>query len=421
MSRGSDATIKHARSAGALTVLFFSLAALAKETAIIAPLALFAWELISSLILRRIANGRRQIADTASPSSETPGDAGSRRGMASAVPNPPPLRLRALAPAVRTSFLLLFPLAPLALWFVYHYHRTGYLFGNPFFFQYNVTATLHPLRILVALGMRLWQLLGYMNMFVLTLATAMALTFPPRDDRRAIAAPQQLALAAVVVAYAIVLAVIGGAVLARYLLPATPLVILIFVSTLRRRLPWWPAVIVVIGAGFVAGLLFNPPWRFAPEDNLAYRDYVLLHKGADTFVATKYPQKIVLTAWPASDELTRPWLRYVDSGVRVLRLENFTLAQVMAARLRRDDYDIVLAFSTKYEPRGLNLTHLLPFWERLQTRFFDYHRDLPPDAIARLLAARIVYQRTRGGQWIAVLDLEHAQNASRQSPVASRQ
>ncbi len=373
-------------------IVFFSLAAVSKETAIITPLALFAWEFACPWMSRwrddqslcfRVARAR--------------------------------------------SLLLLVPLLPLAAWFSWHLHRTGYLFGNPEFFRYNIAATLHPLRILVALGTRLWQLLGYMNMFVLTLATAAALTLPPiRDvmsarkrargngdaevERRAIVLPVQLVFAAVILAHLIVLSVVGGAVLARYLLPVTPLVILICVSTLRRRMPWWPAAVALVCAGFVTALFVNPPWRFAPEDNLAYRDYVLLHNGADSFVATRYPQKIVLTAWPASDELTRPWLRYVDRTVRVLRVENFTLEQMLNARQHRDEYDVVLAFSTKYEPRT-NLTGLLPFWERLQTRYFDFHRDLPPDAIARLLGGRIVYERRRAGQWIAVIDLEHTENA----------
>ncbi len=373
---------------------FFSLAALAKETAIITPLALFAWE----FVCRWLSRWRDDESICF------------RAGRA-------------------RSLLLLVPVLPLAAWFAWHLHRTGYLLGNPEFFRYNVAGTLHPLRILVAFGTRMWQLLGYMNLFVLTLAAAAALTLPPvrvalaarqraydgdaETERCPIPVAVQLVFAVVILSHVVALSVIGGAVLSRYLLPVTPLVILICVSTLRRRLPWWPAAVAVVCAGFVVALFVNPPWHFAPEDNLAYRDYVLLHKAADTFVATRYPQKVVLTAWPASDELTRPWLRYVDRTVRVLRLDNFTLAQVLNARQHRDEFDVVLAFSTKYEPRT-NLTALLPFWERLQTRYFDYHRDVPPDAIAHLLGGRIVYDRRRGGQWIAVIDLEHAENAALQ-------
>ena len=63
---------------------------------------------------------------------------------------------------------LLIPALPLALWYAYHYARTGYVFGNPEFFRYNVAATLSPTRFLLALAMRLWQVSGYLHLWVLT-------------------------------------------------------------------------------------------------------------------------------------------------------------------------------------------------------------------------------------------------------------
>ncbi len=45
---------------------------------------------------------------------------------------------------------LFFPLIPLALWYAFHYARTGFVFGNPEFFRYNVEATMQPLRIVLA-------------------------------------------------------------------------------------------------------------------------------------------------------------------------------------------------------------------------------------------------------------------------------
>ena len=47
-----------------------------------------------------------------------------------------------IAGTIIKAFSLLLPLLPLALWLAYHYHRTGYVFGNPEFFRYNVEATL---------------------------------------------------------------------------------------------------------------------------------------------------------------------------------------------------------------------------------------------------------------------------------------
>src|SRR4029077_15139097 len=147
---------------------------------------------------------------------------------------------RVLGMTKENSLWLLLPLLPLTAWFGFHFARTGYVFGNPGFFRYNVAATMQPLRILFAVLRRGWQLVGYMNLFVLTVAAALAMFFPAPhaaasdgdERRRRIAIPVQLVFAVVIAAYWLVMSIIGGAVLARYLLPAIPLVIILCVSTL---------------------------------------------------------------------------------------------------------------------------------------------------------------------------------------------
>ena len=351
------------RRAFGWAALWFTLAALAKETAIIAPLALFALELI------RQRSASHQVSKS------------------------------------RNSFWLLFPVLPLAGWFAFHYARTGYVFGNPEFFRYNVAATLQPLRILFALVRRGWQLFGHMNLLVLTVAAGLAMMFSPQQeadgtDRRRIAVPDQLAFAVVIAAYWLVLSFIGGAVLARYMLPAVPLMIIICVSTIRRRVRAWPVVIALVCAAFVGGLFSNPPYVFAPEDNLAYSDYVRLHQDAAAFLQQQEPASTILTAWPASDELSRPWLGYVNTPMSMTTVEDFTEAQLLAARNR--SFDVALVFSTKYEPpRKLPMPE---FWQRAQERFFDYHRDASPQLAAEILRGEIVFQERRGGQWVAVIE-----------------
>ncbi|MGI9104098.1 MAG: ArnT family glycosyltransferase [Terriglobales bacterium] len=410
-------------------VLFFALACLAKETAALVPVSLFAWE----LILRAIGNRKSAF------------------GNAVATPNYP----------ITRSFKLLASLIPLAAWFAFHYARTGHVFGNPEFFRYNLGGTLNPLRFFAALALRLWHLLGYMNMFLLTLATVGALLLPPRPGRDRIAPGTQAVLYVLIFAHVLALSVLGGAVLARYLLPVYPLAVVVGINTLWRRLPGWPAFAAAICAGFIVALLINPPYRFAPEDNLAYADYVRLHEAADVFVAQHYAAQAheslapdvsiarsaaggpplslpglarqggdssgdpklkvetetILTAWPASDELTRPWLGYVPRVVPVLRIEDFSLPQILAATEARARFRAALVFSTKYQPP---LLLRLPGWERLQTRFFGYHRDLPPEVIARLLGGRVVLQQRRAGLWVAVIEMDYAENALHSQPPRHR-
>ena len=365
------------------TILWFSLAALAKETAILAPLALAAWEFIGFLAQRTSFRKLWRNRDTQ------------------------PLRVVSL----------LIPVVPLAFWYAYHYARMGYVFGNPEFFRYNVAATLSPTRFLLALLMRLWQIGGYLHLWVLTLAMLLALwMLPPLNDstseRPRITIPVQMIFYVVILAYVLAMALIGGAVLARYMLPAVPLIILVSVSTLWRRFEWWPAAIAFVVLAFVAAWFWNPPYGFSPEDNLAYRDYIVLHENGEQFLEARYPMARVLTAWPASDELTRPWLGYITRPMSIVRIEDFSLDEILSSADFRSHYDVALIFSTKYEPAPARWDHWRE-WTELKTKFFGFHRDLPPAAVAHILGGRIVFSQERQGQWAAVIEMQQTdlQNA----------
>src|SRR5262249_8702127 len=131
-------------------VVFLGLAPLAKETAMVAPMALLGWELLCPLLHNIELQGeslcwqKRDWARTAS---------------------------------------LLFCLLPLALWLAYHHNKTGYFLGNPEYLRYNLGATLTPLRVILAMLIRLWHLLGYLNLFVLTLLTVYAMSKPAVLER----------------------------------------------------------------------------------------------------------------------------------------------------------------------------------------------------------------------------------------------
>jgi hypothetical protein len=374
--------------------LWFSLAALAKETAVIAPIALAGWEVLGRLLSRYFASteNRAPTADLGCPFERS-----------------------STAWPVRV-FALLLPLLPLAFWYTYHYFRTGYVFGNPEFFRYNVAATLNPLRFVLALLLRLWQVFGYMHLWLLTLGMFLAMLLPPvKDDgveRRRIEIPVQIVFFVVIAAYVIVMALVGGAVLARYMLPSVPLVIILAVSTLRRRLRYWLGAVAVVAAAFVAAWFWNPPYGFSPEDDLAYRDYIVLHQDAVRFLEARYPMARALTAWPASDELTRPWLGYTTRPVQVVRIEDFSLEQILTAADFRSNFDVAFVFSTKYEPPQPMLARWQT-WTDLKRRFFGYHIDLPPTVAARILGGAIVFSERRKGQWTAVIEMqrEEIQNA----------
>jgi hypothetical protein len=365
------------------TVVFLALAPLAKETAIITPMALLGWELMCPLL----AGERWQGEELCFQKRDW---------------------LRSLS--------LLLCAVPLLLWFAYHHHRTGFFLGNPEYLRYNLSATLTPLRVTLAMLIRLWHLLGYLNLFVLTIFTAYAMSQPALREvdgsyRQRIAINVQLVFGVVIAAHVVALSMLGGAVLARYMLPVLPLVILICVSTLRRRIWHWVWVIVAVCAAFVFALVTPPPYRVAPEDTLLYRDYVILHKQAETEIARRNPHARVLTAWPASDEMTRPFLGYVEQPLDVTRVENFSAEEMERAARATGQFDVALLFTTKWQPPH-PLLQSLPFGEALQERFFDYHEDITPERAAEMLGGRIVRYENRNNEWVAIIAIERVENAS---------
>ena len=399
-----DAHFRRRRMSAAI---WFSLAALAKETAILVPIALAAWAGISGLLERRSKNS-------------------------SLAPNP--AQKDTTTPSI---VWLLVPAIPLALWYAYHYSHTGFVFGNPEFLRYNLQGNFHPLRIVLALLLRIWQTFGYLHLWLLTLAGLLAMKYPalamsdktdkseeitvrgsetklePENLRSRIAIPVQFAFLAITIVYLLALSVLGGAELARYMLPIVPLFILIAVSTIWRRLRAWKAVLAVVALGFGLGLFFNPPYGFSPEDNLAYADYVRLHQNAENFIEARYPQARVLTAWPASDELSRPGIGYVARPSQVVRIEDFTAEELMAAADERSRFDIALVFSTKVQPNH-SFVDRWRFWQEWKARYFGYHVDLGPEAAASVLGGNLVYvERSvrRPGQWVAVIESKKIEEA----------
>jgi hypothetical protein len=230
------------------------------------------------------------------------------------------------------------------------------------------------------------------------------------SERKRIALVVQYRIAAILAGNVVAFSLVGGAALARYLLPAYPLVILIGISTLRRRLREWTWAVLLIAAGFVLALFSNPFGYIPPEDNLSYRNYVILHKEAADYLQQRDPHARVLTAWTATDELTKPFLGYVREPMPVIHVDNFSYDQLELARMAAGQYDLALLFSTKQEPSA-SLLDRWAWWERMSRKYFGFHRDLPPEVAAQVLGGRVTWERKRGQQWIAVVSFDQVENA----------
>jgi hypothetical protein len=357
-------------------LLWFSAAALCKETSIGIPLTLAAVDVMESL---------RQD---------------------------PPVRFRLWREALWLCACVL----PLATWYAYHYAKTGFLFGNPQYLRYNAETTLSPLRILAAFGHRVLHLTAHMNLFVPVIIALAALLLNPRLDaegheRETIPAPALRRIFLLLLVEALLFSVLGGALLTRYLLPMYPLVLLLAVSTMYRRVPYWQAAALLSAGAFIAGLFINPPYGFAPEDNLAYAEVVRLHLAGIEQLERRYSGASVLTAWPMTDELTRPELSYVKEPWEVCPIDDFSAAQIDRAAQEPEKYSAALVFSTKYDPPSPLFT-LGSRSRALDERYFGLHHDLSPEAIAFQLGGTVVWKSQDQGMWIALIRFNRQIEAS---------
>jgi 4-amino-4-deoxy-L-arabinose transferase-like glycosyltransferase len=361
-----------------LAALMFSLAALSKETAIVTPAALALWE--ATLLISE----RDEVIFHSSHRN--------------------------------WLIALLAPILPLAAWYAYHYHQTGFVFGNPEFLRYNATANLNAYRIALCLWHRLLHLTTHMNMFV-PVVCAIAVLFIPVSSTAppTIAKPQLKAIAVVLLANWIAFSFLGGALLTRYLLPMYPLILLLCAATWRRHLRQWWALAALSAAAFLAGIWINPPYAFAPEDNLTYRDMIVLHQHAIRFIDLHYPQATVLTAWPATSELNRPELGYTNHPIKTTAIQNFAMDEIQKAAADPGSYDVALIFSTKWEPPA-NRINLGRGNESADTKYFDFHRDLSPTEVAALLHGDVVWQAHRKGEWAAVIHFPRIVEAALKPP-----
>ncbi len=362
----------------AAVAVLFSLAALSKETAIVTPVALGLWELVLLMTDRGNADWSRVAA-------------------------------------------LFSPVLPLLGWYDYHWHKTGFIFGNPEFLRYNATANFTAGRVLASLWHRCVHLTIHMNMYVPVIATVAVLLMPRTvAPTRALYRQVAVTVGIVVAGNAIAFSILGGALLTRYLLQLYPLVLLVCVSIwLTRGAKVLLGLSALTAVAFLAGLWVNPPYSIAPEDNLTYSDMIVLHQQAIALIQKKFPAATVLSAWPATAEMEHPELGYTRTPIKTVAIDNFSPEQIQKAAQDPGAYDTALVFSTKWVPGGkwLNLGQVS---ETTDTRYFDFHRDVSPQAAAAALGGVVVWQAWRNGEWAAVLRFPRSSEARLDLPGSVR-
>jgi 4-amino-4-deoxy-L-arabinose transferase-like glycosyltransferase len=302
----------------------------------------------------------------------------------------------------RAWVLLVVPLLPLAAWTAYYHHSTGYWTGNREYLEYNLYSTLSPGRIFFTLLRRLYQvLIGGFN-WLLAACGLMGLGWcqkrEPRQKPHQRTAGFVFLTASLGAAYILMLSVVGGAILPRYLLPVWPALVLAWVLAIWRLPPVAARLSCALaGACFVAAWFINPPYPFPFEDNLAYADFVRLHQQAARYLASLPGDPVILTAWPATDELRDPALGYVDQPLRVAPLQGFALHDFDEAPA----FDYLYLYSRRWEPPGNWLTRF-PSFERVMARYFNYTPQISEAELLRHYPLALEASFERRGQWVRI-------------------
>ncbi|HEV2425452.1 MAG TPA: glycosyltransferase family 39 protein [Terriglobia bacterium] len=320
------------------------------------------------------------------------------------------------------------PCLPLALWALYYHRHTGFWTGNAGYLQYNLYSTLNPVRFVLSLLRRLYELfLSGFNW--LLVAPAVAGWWSSRNHPQITQIQQReqngkriankaeswrrliLLTALLSTAYLLMLSAVGGAVLLRYMLPIYPPLMIVAVGWIWR-LPRGLARATCIAAA--ACLVFawfnNPPYPFPYEDNLAFADFIHLHQQAAEYLEHRDAAESaggsaselrILSAWPATNELETPDLGYVTRPLRVVPVGGFSAGDLQ--RVAPESFDVLYLYSRKWEPPG-DWVERLPWMAELQLRYFDYSPQMTAQALASRFHLKLSARWERGGQWVAIYE-----------------
>ena len=328
------------------------------------------------------------------------------------------------------------PLVVLVAWAGFYHQATGFWTGNHEYLRYNLYSTLNPVRMLLTLLRRLYEtFVGGFNW----LLTAGAIAGIRWAQRNKIGEPQgEVAQAAgdkttlpaqaaaseafeesvqnqprsnilrrfvllggwLTTAYLVMLSMVGGAVLPRYLLPIFPPLVLIAVILIwRLPRPVARSIMVFTAGCFVWAWFLNPPYPFPFEDNLAYADFIRLHEQAAQFLEAQPGNRRILTAWPASDELARPILGYVRQPLNVVALEGFGRHEFHS--VSPESFDCLYLYSRRWEPSN-NWLRSFPWLQRLQERYFQYQPQIPEQELVAKYHLRLLASFERQRQWVRI-------------------
>lgn len=285
------------------------------------------------------------------------------------------------------------PAFALGAWLLVLHHATGYWLGNPDFAHYNVGYSLHPVRLLMSFARRVYYLFFGEFRFIGTLAIFFAI----RRARLFRTDPWRIAIA-VATANFVIVSVLGGAELERYLLPVLPvfyIAVAIALTSLRKAVSVLATSVLLVGLAI--NLFWNPPYPFPYENNWAMVDFVRLQQLAGDYASRHFQSDVIATAWPYTTALRNPDFGYVKQPLRTMETNDFDTASI--ARIPPEKFDVLITYTRTWAPE--NGLIAIPAVRRFLTRFYEWQPPITTEACEGLgLYPQISW--TRRGQMLTV-------------------
>lgn len=288
------------------------------------------------------------------------------------------------------------PFAALAVWFFVLWRSTGQLFGDAGFTHYNLGYAAHPVRATLCLIRRMYYLFADDFRWVGTLAIIFAWKRTGIYRSRAWRITWLF-----FAAHVVMVSVLGGAELERYVLPVLPLLYIAMGAALSTLRPVWRnASTAALAAGLLLGLFVNPPYPFPFENNLAMVDFVDLHRDAAQYLEASHPDQTIYTAWPLTAALRNPAFGYVDRKLAAFETSDFRYSTL--ERINSKGVDVLVLYSRTWDPRWSVLRW--PIVERLLRHFYEYEPQMNADQVREHFGLVQERRWTQRGQWVEIYD-----------------
>lgn len=245
----------------------------------------------------------------------------------------------------RSASYFIAPAVALAIWLAILHRATGYWLGDPGFAHYNVDFALDPIRVLLSFSRRIYYVFIADFRWIGTLLLLLAFG----RLRRIFSTDAWRIVLFVSAANLVLVSVLGGAELERYLLPVLPVFYIAVAIAGAFFSRWWRlGAMAALMVGSAVSLLWNPPYPFPYENNWSMVDFVHLQQAAAEYAETNLGDETIATAWPYTAALRNPDDGYVHHRLHTLETGDFDFASLQ--RLDPAKFGVLIVYTRTWMP-----------------------------------------------------------------------